>query len=69
VNGAFSIPITVPIGLYQSYSGIDSDKIVLGRHGKPIRGFNFTLRGYGGRLLDDMPPNAIVAIVLKLFYD
>jgi len=69
VNGAFTIPITVPIGQYQTYLGVDSDRIIMGRHGRPIRGFNFTLRGYGGRILSDMPANAVVIIVLKLFYN
>ena len=69
VNGAFTIPVNVPIGQYQTYDGKDSDRIVMGRHGRPIRGFNFTLRGYGGRILSDMPANASVVIVLKLFYN
>jgi hypothetical protein len=69
VNGMFSVPITVPVGAYQSYQPDEQDRIVYGRHGRSLRNFRITLRGNGGRQLTEMPDNHETVIVLKMLWE
>lgn len=67
-NCAFSIPVNVPYGQHQTYTGNDTDRIVYGSAGKSIQNVDIRLRGVGNVLLNTLPPNAVVVIILKVFY-
>lgn len=70
VNGAFTIPISVPYGTYQDYTGNENlDRIVYGRDGRNIRGFRITLRTNEGRLCTELTDNFEWITVLKVIYN
>ncbi len=69
VNGMFSIPVNVPYGVNQSYQADnENDQIVFGRSAYSLRRFRITLRTNHGRLLTELPNNAEVIIVFKIFW-
>jgi hypothetical protein len=69
VNGAFSIPVNVPYGVHQSYSGNENlDRQVYGNAGRSIKGLQIVLRGNGGRELTELNDNFESVITLKLMY-
>ena len=70
VNGAFTIPISVPYGLYQNYTGNENlDRIVFGRTGRSLRNFRITTRTNGGRLASEITDNFEIILVLKVLYN
>jgi hypothetical protein len=69
VNGMAMIPITVGYGLYQNYQPIEEDRIVYGRTGIQLKGFNITIRGNGGRELVELQNgDAETVLTFKMFY-
>lgn len=69
VNGIFSIPVDVAYGVNQTYhADSELDQIVFGRSAYSLRRFRITLRTNHGRLLTELPENAEVVIVLKVFW-
>ena len=68
VNGAFTIPINVAYGAYQTYQATELDRQVYGRFGTSIRNFNIVLRGNGGRLLTEITDNYETVITIKVFW-
>lgn len=69
VNGMFSIPVDVAYGVNQTYQADnENDQIVFGRSAYSLRRFRITLRTNHGRLLTELPDNAEVVIVLKVFW-
>jgi len=70
VNGAFTIPINVPYGLYQTYKGEpELDRQVYGRNGKSLKQMRIILRGNGGRLLTEITDNFESVLVFKAFWN
>lgn len=70
VNGAFTIPISVPFGVYQNYVGNENlDRIVFGRTGRSLRKFRIVIRTNGGRLATEITDNFEVVLVLKVLYN
>jgi hypothetical protein len=70
INGAFSIPINVPYGVYQYYQGTERlDRIVYGRQGRHIKNFKITLRTNGGRLCTELTDNFEMVLVFKVIYN
>lgn len=70
VNGAFTIPINVPYGVYQTYKGEpELDRQVYGRNGKSLKQMQVILRGNGGRLLTEMTDNFETILVFKVFWN
>lgn len=70
VNGAFTIPISVPYGVYQDYVGNENlDRIVFGRTGRSLRKIQFVIRTNGGRLATEITDNFEVVLVLKVLYN
>lgn len=69
VNGMFSIPVDVPYGVNQTYlADSENDQIVFGRSAYSLRRFKITLRTNHGRLLTELPENAEVVIIMKVFW-
>jgi hypothetical protein len=70
VNGAFTIPVNVPFGVYQNYTGNENlDRIVFGRTGRSLRNFRITTRTNGGRLATEITDNFEIVLVLKVLYN
>lgn len=70
VNGAFTIPINVPYGVYQDYVGNERlDRIVYGRDGRNIKSFKITLRTNEGRICDELTDNFEMVLVFKVIYN
>jgi len=70
VNGAFTIPISVPFGVYQNYTGNENlDRIVFGKTGRSLRSMRITLRTNGGRLFTELTDNFEMVLVLKVMYN
>lgn len=68
VNGAFTIPIDVPFGLYQTYEPTEMDRHVYGRFGKSLKNFKFIIRTNGGRLYTELTDNFDVVLTLRLYW-
>jgi len=70
VNGAFTVPVNVPYGVYQTYQGEpETDRQVYGRNGKSLKQMRIVLRGNGGRLLTEITDNFETVLVFKVFWN
>lgn len=70
VNGAFTVPVDVPYGVYQTYQGEpETDRQVYGRNGKSLKQMRVVLRGNGGRLLTEITDNFETVLVFKVFWN
>lgn len=70
VNGAFTIPVNVPYGVYQSYIGNERlDRVVYGRDGRHLKNFKITLRTNQGRLCTELTDNFEMVLVFKVIYN
>jgi hypothetical protein len=70
VNGAFTVPVDVPYGVYQTYQGEpETDRQVYGRNGKSLKQMRILIRGNGGRLLTEITDNFEVVLVFKVFWN
>lgn len=70
VNGAFTVPVNVPYGVYQTYQGEpETDRQVYGRNGKSLKQMRVLIRGNGGRLLTEITDNFEVVLVFKVFWN
>jgi hypothetical protein len=68
VNGAFSIPVDVPFGVYQEYQPTELDRHVYGRFGKSLKNFKIVIRTNEGRLYTELTDNFDVVLTLRLYW-